>query len=324
MMSEFKNYIKDKILLAPMAGVTDRAFRCICKKMGADLTNTEMVSVKALQFKNKRTKKLLRIGQVEKPVGIQIFGSEPDVMADIAKELAEEYGDDIKLIDINMGCPAPKITGNGEGCALMKDPKLAGLIINKVKNAIDKPLTVKFRKGYDDNSINAEMFAKICEDNGADAITIHGRTRQQFYSGKADWDIIKKIKASAKIPVIGNGDIFSGEDAKNMFEMTGVDAVMVARGCMGNPFIFREIKEYLKTGITPKEPSVDEKLDTLLFQAKQMIEDKGERMGIIQLRKHGAWYIKGMNNATKARERLVKVNTFDELCEVIKTIKLEN
>jgi len=320
-VESFKTFIQGKILLAPMAGVTDKTFRQICKEMGADLTYTEMVSAKALQFKNKKTKKLLHMSDDEKPAGVQIFGSDPNIMTEMAKEITGDYGDDIKLVDINMGCPAPKITNNGEGCALMKDIKLAGKIVYAVKNAIDIPLTVKFRKGFDETHINAVDFAKACEENGADAITIHGRTRNQFYSGKADLEIILKVKQSVNIPVIGNGDIFSAEDAKNMFDKTEVDAVMVARGSMGNPFIFREIKEYLKTGQPPEKPSVEEKLDVFLTQAHRMVEDKGEKLGIVQMRKHGAWYVKGLKHAAKVREKLVRINTLLELEAVIKEIK---
>jgi tRNA-dihydrouridine synthase B len=313
--------IKGKVLLAPMAGVTDKAFRTICKNMGAYLTYTEMVSAKALQFKNAKTKNLLKMSDAEKPAAVQIFGREPDIMADMAKQICDEYGDDIYLIDINMGCPAPKITSNGEGCTLMKTPKLASKIISAVKKNIDKPLTVKFRKGFDDNNINAVAFAKMCQESGADAICVHARTRQQFYSGKADIDIIKNVKKSVDIPVIGNGDIYSAPDAKRMFDYTAVDAIMVARGSMGNPFLFKQIDEYLKTGEQTYFPSVSEKMDTLLLQAKMMVEQKGEHLAIIQLRKHASWYIKGMKHAAKMREMLVRVNHLDELVKIVQNIK---
>jgi len=314
-------YIKNKVVLAPMAGVTDKSFRTICSDMGAFLTYTEMVSAKALHFKNKKTEKLLELSQAEKPAAVQIFGNNPDIMADMASKIVDVMGDDLLLIDINMGCPAPKITNNFEGSALMKDEKLAGQIINKVKKNIDKPLTVKFRKGFCEEKINAIQFAKMCEDNGADMICIHGRTRNQFYSGKADWEIIKHVKQSVMIPVIGNGDVFCASDAKEMFDVTGVDAVMVGRGCMGNPFLFRQINTYLTTGIFEDEPNVNEKLDTLLRQARMMIEDKDEHLAIVQLRKHAAWYIKGMKNSARAKEQLVRVSCYNELEEIVQNIK---
>jgi len=323
-METFKEYIQGKILLAPMAGVTDMSFRCICKEFGADLTYTEMVSAKALQFKNKKTKKLLKIGEVEKPAGVQIFGSEPDIMGKMAEEICETYGDSIKLIDINMGCPAPKITNNGEGSALMKNPKLAGEIVRSVKEAIDIPLTVKIRKGFDESDINAVEFSKICEDNGADGITVHGRTRNQFYSGKADLKIIEEVKKNVEIPVVGNGDIFSCKDAVGMFDKTGVDAVMVARGSLGNPFIFREIKEYIRTGRQPSKPMIEEKLNIFIDQAERTVKEKGEHIAIVQLRKHGAWYIKGVKHAARVRERLVRINTLEELYSITEDIKRKN
>ncbi len=316
-----KEEIKNKVLLAPMAGVTDKSFRSICSEMGAFLTYTEMVSAKALSYKNIKTKKLLNISEIEKPAAVQIFGNNPDIMSDMAKQILDEQGDDILLIDINMGCPAPKITNNLEGSALMKDIVLASKIINKVKKSIDKPLTVKFRKGFDEENINAVQFAEMCEDSGADMICVHGRTRQQFYSGKADLDIIKKVKQSVSIPVIGNGDVFGAIDAKHMFEYTGVDSIMVGRGSMGNPFIFKQIDEYLKSGKLIDPPTVNEKIDTLLKQAQLMIADKGEHLAIVQLRKHAAWYIKGLKHAAKAREQMVRVTNYDELLDIANRIK---
>lgn len=318
---DFRQVIQGKVLLAPMAGVTDRAFRGICKAMGADLTYTEMVSAKALQFKNKKTKKLLDIGETETPAAVQLFGSEPDVMADMAAMVAETYGDDIFLIDINMGCPAPKIVNNGEGSALMKKPALAAEMVRKIKNRVSLPVTVKIRKGFTKDDVNAVDFAKRCADSGADMVTVHGRTRDQYYSGKADLQVIADVKKALDIPVVGNGDIFSAEDAKRMFEQTGVDAVMVARGALGNPFLFREIQGYLKTGEILAKPSITERMDTLMEQAEEAVQLKGERTAIVQMRKHAAWYIKGIQNASVFREALVRINTLNELNEIILQIK---
>ena len=316
-----KEMMTGKVLLAPMAGVTDRAFREICKAMGADLTYTEMVSAKALQFKNKKTKKLLDIGEAEKPAAVQLFGSDPTVMADMAAMVEETYGDDICLIDINMGCPAPKIVNNGEGSALMKDPKRAGEIVAKIKRNVSLPVTIKIRKGLTEETVNAVEFAKRCEGSGADMVTVHGRTREQYYSGRADLGIIADVKKALKIPVVGNGDIFSAEDAKRMFDETGVDAVMVARGALGNPFLFREIQYYLKNGAFMPAPSIQEKMDVLLTQANQAVRLKGEKMAMVQMRKHAAWYIKGMKNAAHYREAMVRVNTLDDLNKIVHEIK---
>ena len=320
---DFRQAIQGKILLAPMAGVTDRAFRGVCKAMGADLTYTEMVSAKALQFKNKKTRKLLDIGEIEKPAAVQLFGNEPDVMAEMAGMVSETYGDDIFLIDINMGCPAPKIVNNSEGSALMKNPVLAGQIIRKVKDSVRLPVTVKIRKGFAKNDNLAADFARHCADSGADMVTVHGRTREQYYAGKADWQVIADVKKALEIPVVGNGDIFSAEDAKRMFEATGVDAVMVARGALGNPFLFREIQHVLANGEILPAPKISERMDVLFGQAKEAVRLKGERMAMVQMRKHAAWYIKGIKNASIYREALVRVSTLDELCDILEQIKHE-
>jgi len=304
---------KNDIFLAPMAGVTDAAFRRICKRFGAGLTYTEMVSAKGLFYHGRRTRQLLDIHPEEGRAGVQIFGSVPDITADITKRLCDELADKIALIDINMGCPAPKIVNNGEGAALMKTPALAAKVIQSVKKASRVPVTVKFRKGYDENHVNAVAFARMAEDAGADAVCVHGRTRDQYYSGKADLDIIRDVKRAVKIPVIGNGDVFSGKDAKDMLETTGCDAVMVARGAMGNPFIFREILHYLDTAETLPPPSPKERFETLLLQAEWAVAEKGERIAIKELRKHAAWYVKGMKNAAQLRRKAVKVNTREEI-----------
>ncbi len=319
-MTTFDTFIKNKTLLAPLAGVTDSAFRSVCKAYGADLVYTEMVSAKALQYKNQRTRRLLYISEAEKPVGIQLFGSEPKTMAEIAKMVCDDYDGAVKVIDINMGCPAPKIVNNGEGCALMRDPELSGRIVYAVKRAINLPLTVKIRKGFSAAEPNAAAVAKICAENGADAVTVHGRTRDQYYSGKADYAAIKAVKDSLKIPVIGNGDIFCGLDAKRMYDATGVDAVMVARGALGNPFIFKDIKSVMETGKPAEPPSASERMDVLMTQARAAVEQKSERTAIVQMRKHAAWYIKGLPNAARLRERLVRITALSELETVISGI----
>lgn len=319
----FRQSIQGKVLLAPMAGVTDRAFRCVCKAMGADLTYTEMVSAKALQFKNQKTKRLLDIGDAEKPAAVQLFGSEPDVMAEMAAMVADAYAGDIFLIDLNMGCPAPKIVGNGEGSALMKNPVLASKIVCAVKDSVKLPVTVKIRKGFSENEINAVEFARRCEDAGADMVTVHGRTREQYYSGKADWEMIAAVKRALKIPVVGNGDIFSAEDAKRMFEQTCVDAVMAARGALGNPFLFREIQHLLATGETMPGADTDERMDTLMAQARETVRLKGEKTAILQLRKHASWYIKGLKNARHYREAMVRIGTLADLKAIAEEIKTQ-
>ncbi len=321
---DLKQAMQGKVLLAPMAGVTDRAFRGICKSMGADLTYTEMVSAKALQFKNIKTKRLLDIGEIEKPAGVQLFGSEPDVVADMAAMIAESYAGDIFLIDINMGCPAPKIVNNGEGCALMKNPALAARMVRRVKDSVSLPVTVKIRKGFSTDTVNAVDFAKTCADSGADMVTVHGRTREQYYSGKADWEIIRQVKRALDIPVVGNGDIFSAADAKRMFEETGVDAVMAARGALGNPFLFREIQHLLKTGEAMPEPDAAERMETLMRQAAETVAQKGEKTAVVQLRKHAAWYIKGLRGAKVYREALVRVNSLRELEDIAREIIAES
>ena len=260
------------------------------------------------------------IGDTERPAAVQIFGSEPDVMADMAAMVAENFSDDIFLIDINMGCPAPKIVNNGEGSALMKHPDLAAQIVRKVKDSVRVPVTVKIRKGFTESDINAVDFAKRCEDSGADMVTVHARTREQYYSGKADWEIIARVKHALKIPVVGNGDIFSAEDAVRMFERTGVDAVMVARGALGNPFLFREIQHLLKTGQVLPGPDAAERMDTLMRQAEVTVALKGEKTAMVQLRKHAAWYIKGLKNARHFREAMVRINTLEDLEMLAKQI----
>lgn len=295
--------LENNIFLAPMAGITDIPFRRICKKYGAGLVYTEMVSAKGLYYNDKKTAELIRID--ERPCAIQIFGSEPEIMADIIPRVMN-YNPEI--IDINMGCPAPKIVNNGDGSALMKNPALIGKIVRAVSDVSPVPVTVKIRKGWDGNSVNALEIAKISEENGAAAIAVHGRTREEYYSGVADWDIIKEIKSSVSVPVIGNGDIWKAEDAKHMLEYTGCDAVMVARGAQGNPFIFRQINELLKTGSVSYIPTPAERLKQALEHAEALVESKGEQRGIKESRKHIAWYIKGLPHASKIKGEIFKIS----------------
>ncbi len=306
--------LSGSVILAPMAGVTDKAFRLITKPFGPALMYTEMVSGKGLMYKNKKTQVLLEVLDEEKPTAAQIFGHEPDVMAKIA-EGSLAYG--AEFIDINMGCPAPKIVNNGDGSALMKDPCLAGRIIKAVKSAVSVPVTVKFRMGWDDNSINAVEFAKIAEDAGADAITVHGRTRAQFYSGSANLEIIKAVKQAVKIPVIGNGDITDGESAKHMFEFTGCHGIMVGRAAQGNPWIFKEINHYLETGELLSPVSLSERCETAEKHLRLLLEFKGERRGVLEGRKHMAWYFKGISGGAKLRQRINECNSANEMLSVI-------
>lgn len=311
--------LEKNVFLAPMAGVTDRAFRRICREYGCGLVYTEMISSKGLYYKDKKTSSLMNICEDEQPAAIQIFGSDPSVMGETAK-IAEAAG--AVLIDINMGCPAPKIVNNGDGSALMKNPSLAGKIIESVVRSVNVPVTVKFRKGWDDSCVNAVEFAKIAESAGASAVCVHGRTRMQFYSGKADWEIIKKVKESVKIPVIGNGDIFSAEDAEKMLELTGCDGVMIARGAEGNPFIFRQIDELLKTGKVSYAPSCEEKIDCAIKHARLLSEYKGESRGIKEARKHMAWYVKGMYGSSEIKTELFRAATFKEMEDILLNLKM--
>ncbi len=297
-------------VLAPMAGVTDLPFRLLCREQGAGLLCMEMVSAKAIQYNNKNTKALLEIHPEERPVSLQLFGSDPDVISEIAKQIEELP---FAILDINMGCPVPKIVRNGEGSALMKNPKLVHEIVSKTAKAIKKPVTVKIRKGFDDTCINAVEIAKIIEDAGAAAVAVHGRTREQYYSGKADWDIIRQVKEAVSIPVIGNGDVTSGESALAMMRETGCDGVMIGRGSQGNPWIFSELLEYEKTGVMPERPSRDEIKNMILRHARLQLDYKGEYLGIREMRKHVAWYTTGMPNSAKFRNEINAVETYEEL-----------
>lgn len=306
--------LESNILLAPMAGVTDKAFRMIVKPFGPALMYTEMVSGKGLFYKSKKTADLLTADESEKPVAVQIFGHDADIMAEIANS-ALEYG--AAVIDINMGCPAPKIVNNGDGCALMKSPETAAKVISAVCRAVDVPVTVKFRAGWDDKSINAVEFAKIAEQSGASAVTVHGRTREQFYSGTADLDIIKAVKAAVKIPVIGNGDIIDGGSAAHMLEYTGCDGIMVGRAAEGNPWIFKEISAYLKDGTVLPPPDIDERREVALKHLGLLVEFKGEHRGVLEGRKHMAWYFKGVSGGAVLRTALNKAQKYDEMCGLI-------
>ncbi|MCI9468346.1 MAG: tRNA dihydrouridine synthase DusB [Oscillospiraceae bacterium] len=313
--------IPGKLSLGPMAGVTDAAFREVCRAQGAALTCTEMVSAKALTYNDKKTKDLLYIPEGEHPAAAQIFGHEPDVMAQAARIALEQSGADI--IDINMGCPVGKIVKAGDGSALMKTPELAGEIIAAVAAAVPVPVTVKFRKGWDGGSVNAVEFAKICETAGASAIAVHGRTRVQMYAGKADWDIIRDVKQAVSIPVIANGDVFSGEDAAHILRYTGADMAMIGRGCFGDPWLFARCKAALDGLPEPELPSLAERMDTAFTQVRRGAELRGERLACIESRKHLAWYLKGVPHASYYKQRMVSVETLHDLDLVIREIKLE-
>lgn len=309
--------LENNLILAPMAGVTDLPFRLLCKEQGAGLLCMEMVSAKAILYKNRNTEELLNIDPKEVPVSLQLFGSDPDIIADMAKQIEERPFD---ILDINMGCPVPKIVNNGEGSALMKNPKLAGEIIEKTVKAIKKPVTVKIRKGFDDDHVNAVEMAKIAEAAGAAAVAVHGRTREQFYSGKADWDIIRQVKEAVSIPVIGNGDILCADDIRKMKEQTGCDGFMIARGAQGNPWIFRQILDEFKDGKAPVKPSLQEVSDMILRHARMMLEYKGEYIGIREIRKHAAWYTSGYPNSAKIRVRINEIETYEELEKLFQEI----
>ena len=301
-------------ILAPMAGVTDLPFRLLCREQGAGLLCMEMVSAKAIQYNNKNTKALLEIHPEEPPVSLQLFGSDPEVISEVAKQIEELP---FSILDINMGCPVPKIVRNGEGSALMKQPKLVYDIVSRTAKAIKKPVTVKIRKGFDDSCINAVEIAKIIEDAGASAIAVHGRTREQYYSGKADWDIIRQVKEAVTIPVIGNGDVVSGESAIAMQKETGCDGIMIGRGAQGNPWIFSELIAYDRTGEMPKRPTTEEIKQMIYRHGRLQVKYKGEYLGIREMRKHVSWYTSGLPNSAKLRGEINAVESLAELEELL-------
>ena len=302
--------LENNLILAPMAGVTDLPFRLLCNEQGAGLLCMEMVSAKAILYKNKNTEELLTIDPRENPVSLQLFGSDPDIMSEMAKQIEERPFD---ILDINMGCPVPKVVNNGDGSALMKNPLLAGQIIEKTARAIQKPVTVKIRKGFDDDHVNAVEMAHIAQESGAAAIAVHGRTREQYYSGKADWDIIRQVKEAVSIPVIGNGDIKTAEDVIAMEQQTGCDGFMIARGAEGNPWIFRQILHYFETGEKLAKPTFAEVTEMLLRHARMQLDFKGEYTGIREIRKHAAWYTAGYRNSSKLRGRINEVESYEDL-----------
>ena len=301
-------------VLGPMAGVTDLPFRLLCREQGAGLLCMEMISAKGILYNNKNTESLLQIHPDEMPVSLQLFGSDPKIVSEMAKRIEERP---FSILDINMGCPVPKIVRNGEGSALMKNPKLVYEIVRKTARAIQKPVTVKIRKGFDDTCINAVEIAKIIEDAGGKAVAVHGRTREQYYSGKADWDIIRQVKEAVSIPVIGNGDVVSGESAIAIQKETGCDGVMIGRGAQGNPWIFSELLEYERTGKMPLRPSVEAIKKMMIRHAQLQMQYKGEYLGIREMRKHVSWYTSGLPNSAKLRDEINRVESYEELEQLL-------
>ncbi len=309
--------LKNNLILAPMAGVTDLPFRLLCSEQGAGLTGMEMVSAKAILYGNKNTEGLLAIHPQEGPVSLQLFGSDPKIVSEMAARIEERP---FAVLDFNMGCPVPKIVGNGEGSALMREPKLAGEIIAATVKAVKKPVTVKIRKGFDEEHVNAVEIAKIAEDAGAAAVAVHGRTREQFYSGQADWEIIAKVKEAISIPVIGNGDVTDGESARRMLAETGCDGVMIGRAARGNPWLFGEIAAYLEDGRTLPAVSPAEKKEMMLRHAALQLETKGAYTGVREMRKHLSWYTAGMPNSAKLRGQVNQAESFEEIRRLVESL----
>lgn len=306
--------LENPYILAPMAGVTDLPFRLLCKEQGAGLLCMEMISAKALQYKNKNTKVLLAIHPQEYPVSLQLFGSDPKIISEQAKRIEDLP---FQILDINMGCPVPKVVKNGEGSALMKNPKLVFEIVSQLVKAIEKPVTVKIRKGFDDDHINAVEIAKIAEEAGASAVAVHGRTREQYYSGEADWDIIRQVKEAVSIPIIGNGDVTSPEKAEKLVKETGCDGIMLGRAVQGNPWLFSEILYYQETGKMKPKPSMEEIKKMMLRHAKLQLEYKGVYTGMREMRKHVAWYTSGMPHSASVRRMVNEVESYEQLEELV-------
>lgn len=306
--------IKNQLILGPMAGVTDLPFRLLCAEQGAGLVCMEMVSAKGILYNNKNTEELLTIDEREHPVSLQLFGADPDIMSEMAKKIEDRPFD---ILDINMGCPVPKVVNNGEGSALMKDPLLAGKIIERIANAIRKPVTVKIRKGFDETCCNAKELAYIAQESGAAAVAVHGRTREQYYAGNADWDVIRQVKEAVSIPVIGNGDLHTAQDVLRMRDQTGCDGFMIARGAQGNPWVFSQILTMLRTGEEAPVPTAREVADMVLRHARMQLEWKGSYTGIREMRKHAAWYTSGYRHASRFRSGLNAVETLEQLEELM-------
>lgn len=309
--------IENPFVLAPMAGITDLPFRMLCKEQGAGLLYMEMVSAKAISYKNRNTAALMQIHETEHPIALQLFGCEPKLMGEAAASIEEQPFD---ILDINMGCPVPKVVNNGEGSALLKNPKLIGEIIHEVSHAIQKPVTVKMRIGFEGFPVDLVEIAKIAEDNGAAAIAVHGRTRQQYYSGEADWEAIRRVKEAVTVPVIGNGDVKTPQDAKALLSQTGCDAVMIGRAVRGNPWIFREMNAYFETGKLPEKPSVQERKEMILRHARMQIALKGEYIGIREMRKHVAWYTAGMRNSAGLRRESNYIESYAHLERILECL----
>ena len=309
--------LDNNIILVPMAGVSDLPFRLLCHEQGAGLVCMEMLSAKAILYHNRNTESLLEIHPQEGPVSLQLFGSDPAIMADIAARIEDRP---FQILDINMGCPVPKIVGNGEGAALMKNPLLAGQIIEAVVKAVGKPVTVKIRKGFDEEHVNAVEMAHVAQESGAAAVAVHGRTREQFYSGKADWDIIRQVKQAVSIPVIGNGDVVDGESALALLQQTGCDGIMIGRACQGNPWIFREVKNFLESGQICPRPTNREIVDTILRHARVQLQYKGEYRGIREMRKHVSWYSAGVPNSARFRAEINAMESMEELMDAVSAV----
>jgi len=309
--------LENNVILAPMAGVTDLPFRLLCRKAGAGMVCTEMVSAKAIYYNNKNTEGLLEIHPEEGPVSLQLFGSDPQIIADMAKRIEERP---FSVLDFNMGCPVPKVVNNGEGSALMKNPALVREILSALVKAVKKPVTVKIRKGFDEGHCNGVEIAKIAEDCGVAAIAVHGRTREQYYSGHADWDIIRQVKAAVRIPVIGNGDVDSPRAAKEMLQQTGCDGVMIGRAAQGNPWIFRDTVSFLENGTVPEPPDSRMKKQMVLEHAELQIRLKGEYTAVREMRRHLAWYTAGMPHSARFRQMINSVESYRQLLEGVETI----